>query len=227
MKTIDEFLEDVEGESFDFDKVSGIQCVDLIKRYVKECYGIEIPLGFGNAIEYYNSFEKKKLLYENFIKIKNVPSFIPEAGDIMVWNEKRGKGAGHIAICTGEGTTREFYSYDLNWNGVKKVKKIKHNYTNVLGVLRKKKIQNSINYKKNDIVYVPVLDTKARTEKNSLVEFNKNQFWIANECFFEKNSQIIGKICFEKQYSYGLAFYFWDKGNKREFQFEVQKTDCK
>lgn len=85
------------------------------------------------------NLKRKKLLYENFIKIKNTPEFVPEKGDIFVWNEKRGKGAGHVAICTGEGNTKEFYSYDLNWNGRKKVQKVKHDYKNVLGVLRKKK----------------------------------------------------------------------------------------
>lgn len=227
MKTVDKFLKDVIGTSFDFDKVSGIQCVDLIKKFLKECYEIEVPNGFGNAIEYYTGFEKKKLLYENFIKIKNTPEFVPEKGDIFVWNEKRGKGAGHVAICTGEGNTKEFYSIDLNWNGRKKVQKVKHDYKNVLGVLRKKKKETIPNAKKNEIVYVPVLDTGARSGSNSLVEYDKKQFWIANQCFFEKNSQIIGKICFEKEFTYGLAFYFLDKGLKREFQFEVSKNICK
>lgn len=61
MKTVDKFLKDVIGTSFDFDKVSGIQCVDLIKKYLKECYEIEVPNGFGNAIKYYTEFEKKKI----------------------------------------------------------------------------------------------------------------------------------------------------------------------
>lgn len=227
MKTLEQFLNEVKGTSFDYDHASEVQCVDLIKKYFDECFGIKVPLGFGNAIDYYNGFENKKLLYENFIKIKNTPEFVPEAGDVMVWNEKRGKGNGHVAICTGKGNTHEFYSYDLNWSGAKKVKEVKHDYKNVLGVLRRKKKENSINYKKNEIVYVPVLDTGARTEKNSLVEFNNNQFWIGNECFFEKNSQIIGTICFEKEFTFGVAFYYWDKGNKREFQMEVNKKICK
>ena len=227
MKTLEKFLKDVEGTSFDYDKASGIQCVDLIKKYLDECFDIKVPLGFGNAIDYYKSFEKKKLLYENFIKIENTPSFVPEAGDIFVWNEKRGKGAGHVAICTGEGNTKEFYSYDLNWSGVKKVKKVKHDYKNVLGVLRKKKKETIPNAKKNEIVYVPVLDTGARDGKNSLVEFDRKQFWIDNSEFLVNQSQIIGKICFEKEFTYGLAFHYYDKGIRKEFQFEVLKSICK
>lgn len=227
MKSFEKFIKEVDGTSFNFDKVAGIQCVDLIKKYLKECFEIDVPLGFGNAIDYYTGFEKKKLLYENFIKIKNTPEFIPEKGDIFVWNEKRGKGAGHIAICTGEGTTSYFYSYDLNWNNKKKVQKVKHDYKNVLGVLRKKKKETSINYKKNEIMYVPVLDTRARDGKNSLVEFDRKQFWIDNSEFLENQSQIIGKICFEKENTYGLAFHYYDKGIKKEFQFEVLKSICK
>jgi len=227
MKSYEEFIKEVDGTSFDVDHVSGIQCVDLIKKYMKECFEINIPLNFGNAIDYYTGFEKKKLLYENFIKIKNTPEFIPEKGDIFVWNEKRGKGAGHVAICTGEGTTSYFYSYDLNWNNKKKVQKVKHDYKNVLGVLRKKKKEAPINYKKNEIMYVPVKDTRARDGKNSLVEFDKKQFWIDNSEFLERKSEIIGKICFEKQFTYGLAFHYYDKGIKKEFQFEVLKSICK
>ena len=71
---------------------------------------------------YYSKFIED-ILNNNFEKIPNTPEFVPEKGDIMVWNEKRGKGAGHVAICTGEGNTKEFYSYDLNWNNKKKVQK--------------------------------------------------------------------------------------------------------
>ena len=51
----------------------------------------------------------------------------------MVWKENQ------VAICTGMVTRKNFYSYDLNWNGSKKVKEVKHDYKNVLGVLRYKK----------------------------------------------------------------------------------------
>lgn len=201
--------------------------MDLVKKFLKECFEINIPLNFGNAIDYFTKFEDKKLLYENFIKIKNTPEFVPIKGDIIVWNEKRGKGAGHIAICTGEASTSYFYSIDLNWNGKKKVQEIKHNYNNVLGVLRKKKKETIIDYKKNEIVYVPILFTGARTDKNVLVEYNKNQFWICNEEFLELKSEIIGTICFEQLNSYGLAFHYYDNGIKREFQLNIPKSDIR
>lgn len=46
-------------------------------------------------------------------------------------------GWGHIAICTGEGNTSYFYSYDQNWSG-KACTKVKHTYDHIAGFLRPK-----------------------------------------------------------------------------------------
>ena len=203
--------------------------VRTIKKFLKECYEIEVPNGFGNAIEYYTGFEKKKLLYENFIKIKNTPEFVPEKGDIFVWNEKRGKGAGHVAICTGIGDTKNFYSYDLNWNGSKKVKEVKHDYKNVLGVLRykKKEEKKKVNYKMGDLVYVPVSFTGAKENGNVLVEYKKNQFWVLQKEFLQNQSVIIGTVCFIQENSYGLSFFYNFNGSQKEFQMNVPKEDVR
>jgi hypothetical protein len=71
------------------------------------------------------------------VRIKNTPEFVPLKGDIAVWNSSKGGGHGHVAICTGEGDTKTFYSYDMNWNG-KAMKKVKHDYSGFYGVLRPK-----------------------------------------------------------------------------------------
>lgn len=47
-------------------------------------------------------------------------------GDVVVWDLRHGK-YGHIAIATGEGTTKWFKSYDQNWI-IKKMHLVKHNY---------------------------------------------------------------------------------------------------
>ena len=69
MKSYEEFIKEVDGTSFDYDKVSQIQCVDLIKKYLADCFEIKVPNGFGNAIDYYTGFEKKKLLYETLFTL--------------------------------------------------------------------------------------------------------------------------------------------------------------
>lgn len=229
MKSYEDFIKSVIGTSFDEDHVAGVQCVDLIKRYLKEVFDLNVPNGFGNAIDYYKEYNNKKLLNTNFERIENTPSFIPKQGDIMVWNEKRGKGAGHVAICTGIGDTKNFYSYDLNWNGSKKVKEVKHDYKNVLGVLRykKKEEKKTVNYKMGDLVYVPVLFTGAKENGNVLVEYKKNQFWVLQKEFLQNQSVIIGTVCFIQENSYGLSFFYNFNGSQKEFQMNVPKEDVR
>ena len=229
MKSYEDFIKSVIGTSFDEDHVAGVQCVDLVKRYLKEVFGLNVPNGFGNAIDYYNDYNNKKLLSTNFERIENTPSFIPKKGDIMIWNEKRGKGAGHVAICTGNGDTKNFYSYDLNWNGSKKVKEVKHDYKNVLGVLRykKKEEKKTVNYKMGDLVYLPVLFTGAKENGNVLVEYKKNQFWVLQKEFLESLSMIIGTVCFIQENSYGLSFFYNFNGSQKEFQMNVPKEDVR
>lgn len=131
-----EFIKTYKGKSFDYDGVSGIQCVDLVKQYLNKVFGIK-PGSWGNAKDYYEDYNSNKTLKANFTRIANTPEFVPKKGDIAVWGTGLGNKYGHIAIATGEGTTSYFYSYDLNWNG-KTVKKVKHTYKGFLGVLRAK-----------------------------------------------------------------------------------------
>lgn len=126
------------GKGIDFDGVYGVQCVDLVKHYIKNVLGIT-PQSIGNAIEYYNKRNTSPYLKKNFKWIDNYPEFIPKKGDICVFTSKSGHG--HVAIATGEGTTSWFYSYDQNYPNAKHepMTKIKHSYKSFLGVLRPKK----------------------------------------------------------------------------------------
>lgn len=145
LMTYDEFVKAYNGKATDYDGAYGAQCVDLIKAYLNKVFGIK-PGSWGNAKYYWINFSKHSELTKNFTKIKNTASFVPQAGDIMVWNGNVGGGCGHVAICTGEGNTSEFYSYDQNWNG-KAMHKVKHDYDDVYGVLRPKdqsKIKTSV-----------------------------------------------------------------------------------
>ena len=145
LMTYNEFVSAYNGKATDYDGAYGAQCVDLIKAYLNKVFGIK-PGSWGNAKYYWLNFEKHSELTKNFTKIPNTPSFVPKKGDIMVWNGNVGGGCGHVAICTGEGNTSEFYSYDQNWSG-KKMHKVKHDYDDVYGVLRPKdqsKIKTSV-----------------------------------------------------------------------------------
>ena len=130
-----EFIIAYSGKSFDYDGVSGVQCVDLIKMYLDKVFGIKAG-AWGNAKDYYENFNNLPLK-NSFDRIANTASFVPQKGDIVVWGAGLGNTYGHIAIATGEGNTSNFYSYDLNW-GSKTVHKVNHNYKGFLGVLRAK-----------------------------------------------------------------------------------------
>lgn len=131
-----EFINTYNGKSFDYDGVSGVQCVDLIKMYLNKVFGIK-PGAWGNAKDYYENYNNNSVLKANFTRIANTPSFVPQKGDIAVFGAGLGNKYGHICIATGEGDTHNFYSYDLNWNG-KTVHKVNHTYKGFLGVLRPK-----------------------------------------------------------------------------------------
>lgn len=141
--TMDKWIKDNYGKGVDYDNVYGVQCVDLIKSFIKNVLNIE-PQSIGNAIEYYNKRFTSKYLTINFKWIDNTDNFIPKRGDIGVFESSTGHG--HVCICTGIGTTSYFYSYDQNYpNGRHEpMNLIKHNYKKFKGVLRPYN-QNMIN----------------------------------------------------------------------------------
>lgn len=128
-----EFINTYLGKGFDYDNVAGVQCVDLAKMYLNKVFDIK-PGSWGNAKDYYENFDSLPLK-DSFTRIANTPDFVPQKGDIVVWGTGLGNKYGHIAIATGEGDTKQFYSHDLNW-GSKVVHKVLHNYNGFLGVLR-------------------------------------------------------------------------------------------
>lgn len=140
-----EFIKKYLGKSIDYDGVSGVQCVDLIKLYLDKVYNIKAG-SWGNAKDYFINFDKLPIK-NSFEKIVNTANFVPAQGDICVWGSRISK-YGHVAIATGEGDTKYFYSYDLNW-GSKNVKKILHSYKGFLGVLRYRGVDEIMKTYKN------------------------------------------------------------------------------
>ena len=133
MLTFDAFVNKYIGKAPDWDGSGSAQCVDLAKAYLKDVHKV-VPFSVGSAKNYFLRFEKYGL-DSKFIRIENTPDFVPLKGDLAVWNATKGGGHGHVAVCTGDGDTKHFYSYDMNWNG-KAMKKVKHDYKGFYGVLR-------------------------------------------------------------------------------------------
>lgn len=132
----EQFINKYEGKATDIDGSAGVQCVDLAKAYLKDVFNVPF-FSVGSAKNYFEKFDTYSDLKDKFNKIPNTPDFVPLKGDIAVWNSTKGGGHGHVAICTGEGNTNYFYSFDQNWN-VKKCVKVYHDYKGFLGVLRAK-----------------------------------------------------------------------------------------
>lgn len=132
--TYAEFIKKNTGKATDYDGSAGVQCVDLAKAYLKEVFGVPM-FSVGSAKNYYEKFDDYSALKTKFKRIKNTIDFVPQKGDIAVWNATKGGGHGHVAICTGEGDTVCFYSHDQNWSG-KACALIRHDYSGFLGVLR-------------------------------------------------------------------------------------------
>ena len=209
MLTFNEFITKYEGKALDFDGACGVQCVDLAKAYLFDCFGIK-AVKWGNAHAYFDDFKKHKELTDNFTLIKNTPSFVPKKGDICVFNKSMG-GTGHICIAAGIGTTAIFYSYDINF-GSKKMRMVLHNYKKFAGVLRPKK-QNKVlglrktserlnayekdDYKKSALILpkgakVEIIEqkhgsmTKNKTKYDmAKIEYNKRVYYVASKYLIE------------------------------------------
>ena len=179
----DQFVKKYLGKATEWDTTDGVstvQCVDLAKLYLYNCFGIKAkPWTWGNAVDYYTSFNNKswggytKMHDANFVRIANTPSFVPMKGDIVIWTGKYG----HIAIATGEGNTSKFYSYDQNWNG-KAMKKVCHTYTDFLGVLRPpRKVKAALNVRKGAGTNYEVVDEIKKGTLVTIYEYDKTKKW--------------------------------------------------
>ena len=159
--TFEKWVNQNLGKSIDYDGVYGVQCVDLVKHYIKNVLGVK-PESIGNAIEYYNKRKTSEYLTKNFKWIDNTAEFIPKKGDLCVFTSRSGNG--HISVATGEGTTSYFYSYDQNFPRAKHepMTLVKHSYTSFLGVLRPKKKKSKVKclktYKGDSLSIVDALE---------------------------------------------------------------------
>ena len=182
--TLKQFVNKYLGKATEWsttDGVKTVQCVDLIKLYLYNCFGIKAdPWAWGNAKDYYTSFESKswggytKMHNANFVRIANSKTFVPMAGDIVIW----GNGQyGHIAIATGEGNTVSFKSYDQNW-GCKEMKIVTHNYTDFLGVLRPPRITKAaLNVRKGAGTGYACIDELKKGTYVTVYETNSKGNW--------------------------------------------------
>ena len=134
------------GKAIDYDGTAGVQCVDLVDQYLKDCYGIT-GVWVQKAKDFYNNFNQYPALVKNFTRIPNTRDLVVQTGDIVIWG---GGTWGHCAIGTErKGTIDWFESLEENSMGKHEpTQKVVHRFAGrtgvdcdnpVLGVLRPKK----------------------------------------------------------------------------------------
>ena len=139
--TFDNWIKDVKKKGgVDRDGAYGKQCMDLYNDYCDRVLGLTGQTGVSCAKYILNN----KYVMNNVKRINNTPSFVPQKGDICVWNSGT---YGHVAICYGNGDTLKFKTIDQNWQPLK-LTDVWHNYTYMAPlVFLRPKNQENINPK--------------------------------------------------------------------------------
>lgn len=134
--TLQEFIKKFENKTIDFDGNYGGQCVDLFNKYLVDCLSIPNPIQqfpVASAYQIYGYAQNNN----GFACIPNSPTAVPQAGDIIIWNQGVGPH-GHVGVFV-EGDVMSFRSFEQNWNGVQKCRIVNHPYDHVTGWLRPKR----------------------------------------------------------------------------------------
>jgi len=122
----------------DPDKLQG-QCVQFIRWLLLEYYKMPLWEKRLRAAELWTLYEVDPKMNQNFIKIPNTPEFVPQDGDICVWNTTKGGGYGHIAVVySDQQNVHMMTCLEQNWIPLK-VSIQEHDYKDVLGFLRPKR----------------------------------------------------------------------------------------
>lgn len=192
----DEFERKYIGVPVDFDGVAGVQCVDLVDQYLKDCYGIT-GIWVQGAKDLYNNFNQYPDLVKHFTRISNTPDLIVNKGDIIVWG---GGSWGHTGIGNGDGNKKWFVSLEENTLGNHEpTQLVKHYFDTdvsnpVLGVLRPKvsgEVLDKIGYTLNDKelgVYFLKANLKALGYKlDDTCGFGKGTLSAVNDILSSKN----------------------------------------
>lgn len=126
----------------DFDGAYGAQCVDLMRKFIKEVLGFSpyVLPAQKYAKDFFYKFETFPNAKKYFTKIYNTPTGVPKQGDLIFWKAWQ-PGitgiAGHVAIFDN-GNVNKFVSMDQNWATGTPCHLQAHNYRGVIGWLRKK-----------------------------------------------------------------------------------------
>jgi len=146
------FLQSKIYQCTDMDGYYGCQCVDLMRAYMSDVFGLNInnqgPRGSAYAI--FKNFGDKRIFTNGYQRIKftryyNTRYAVPRKGDIVFWNSNEGQGYGHVAIYLAgrvNGTSSDkLVTLDQNWFNASlyagsPARIVSHSFRNVAGWIR-------------------------------------------------------------------------------------------
>lgn len=120
------------GRGIDVDGFYGFQCMDLVMAYTLWLNNWR-PYGNAKALA-------TQPIPRGWRRIKNTPSFVPQAGDVAIWNRGSFARYGHTGLVKSA-NARTFKSLDQNWFNANSVngsppRVVSHNYNGFYGVIR-------------------------------------------------------------------------------------------
>lgn len=120
-------------EYHSFSPNAKFQCADLANDYIEKVWGLKPIIGT-------DAKDFPDRLTPGMEFVLNTVDYLPEPGEIAIWNNKAGGGYGHIAVVLKKGLQSYFYSLDQNWSKPLFITEEKHTYSNVRGFIRKVQI---------------------------------------------------------------------------------------
>jgi cell wall-associated NlpC family hydrolase len=112
------------------------QCVQFIRYLLRDFYKKSQWRPRAGAADFWNSYDTDTNIKIHFEKIPNTPDFIPQEGDIVIWNKNKGGGYGHIAVVYGDKqSVKKMTCLEQNWKPLI-VSIEEHDYKDVLGFFR-------------------------------------------------------------------------------------------
>lgn len=155
---LNQLILNTQGQFIEVSDRSNIyQCKDLIYLWVF-CLGF--PKSTVQGLYAYTMYTSPNAsTREYFDIIPNTPDFIPQDGDIAVFDKTATNPAGHTGICLGGGTTGKFMSFEQNYPIGTNASVRERNYLTpkLLGVLRPK--VNKLDFVITDQTTLPIIDS--------------------------------------------------------------------
>lgn len=104
----DQFFNQFNGYSLDYDGYYGAQCFDLVQAWNMAWLDSPNWLVGQYAYQIYGQ------LPQLYTSVPNTPDAIPQKGDIVVWSKNFNGYAGHTGVATGKGNLNTFECFEQN-----------------------------------------------------------------------------------------------------------------